>query len=120
MHVKYIVELTEVERESLQTFVNSGSKLARKVKRAQILLAADQGYQDRDIAELVGVGTSTIYRAKKRFELLRDVRRHRRRAPDADFGRGLDGPLRLRRTGPQDRHGHRRDEGTHSLSLHVI
>lgn len=67
MHVKYIVELTEAERESLQTFVNSGSKLARKVKRAQILLAADQGYQDKDIAELVGVGTSTVYRTKKRF-----------------------------------------------------
>lgn len=67
MHVKYIVELTEAERASLETFVNSGSKLARKVKRAQILLAADQGYQDKDIAELVGVGTSTVYRAKKRF-----------------------------------------------------
>ncbi len=67
MHLKYIVELTEVERESLQVFVDSGSKLARKVKRAQILLAADLGYQDKDIATLVGVGTSTVYRAKKRF-----------------------------------------------------
>ena len=67
MHVKYIVELTEAERESLQTFVNCGSKLARKVKRAQILLAADRGYQDKDIAEMLSVGTSTVYRAKKRF-----------------------------------------------------
>jgi len=60
MNVKYIVELTEAERESLQAFVKSGSKLARKVKRAQVLLAADQGYQDQDIAQLVGVGTSTV------------------------------------------------------------
>ena len=67
MNVKYIVELTEEERESLQTFVNNGNKLARKVKRAQILLAADRGYPDRDIAELLSVGTSTVYRAKKRF-----------------------------------------------------
>jgi len=67
MNVKYIVELTDAERESLQTFVSSGSKLARKVKRAQILLAADLGHSDQDIAELVGVGTSTVYRAKKRF-----------------------------------------------------
>lgn len=44
MHVKHIVELTGAERESLETFVSSGSKLARKVKRGQILLAADQGY----------------------------------------------------------------------------
>lgn len=67
MNVKYVVELTEAERESLQDFVNSGSKLARKVKRAQILLAANRGHSDEDIAELVGVGTSTVYRAKKRF-----------------------------------------------------
>ena len=67
MHVKYIVELTEAERESLQAFVNSGVTQARKVKRAQVLLAADQGYQDKDIADLVGVGTATVYRAKKRF-----------------------------------------------------
>lgn len=67
MNVKYIVELSEAERKSLQTFVNNGSKLARKIKRAQVLLAADQGYQDKDIAELVGVGTSTVYRTKKRF-----------------------------------------------------
>ena len=67
MHVKYIVELTESERELLKTFVNSGSKLARKVKRAQVLLAADEGYQNKEIAALVGVGTATVYRAKKRF-----------------------------------------------------
>lgn len=67
MNEKYVVELADAERELLQEFVSSGSKLARKVKRAQILLAADQGYRDKDIAELVGVGTSTVYRAKKRF-----------------------------------------------------
>ena len=67
MNVKYIVELSAAERAYLQEFANSGSKLARKVKRAQILLAADQGHQDNHIAELIGVGTSTIYRAKKGF-----------------------------------------------------
>jgi len=67
MNVKYVVELTEAEREGLQAFVNSGSNLARKVKRAQVLLAADEGYRDEDISALVGVGTSTVYRANKRF-----------------------------------------------------
>lgn len=67
MNVKYVVNLTEEEKESLRAFVSSGSRLARKVKRAQILLAADQGHQDKEIAELVGVGTSTVFRAKKRF-----------------------------------------------------
>lgn len=67
VNVKYVVELTDAERSELQAFLNSGSKLARKVKRAQVLLAAEQGYGDEDIANMVGVGTSTVYRAKKRF-----------------------------------------------------
>lgn len=67
MNVKYVVELTEAEREHLRTFVSSGTKSVRKVKRAQLLLAADQGYADQDIAEMVGVGTSTVYRVKRRF-----------------------------------------------------
>jgi transposase len=67
MNAKYIVNLTDTERLELQAFVASGSKLARKVKRAQVLLAADQGYGDQDIADMLCVGTSTVYRVKKRF-----------------------------------------------------
>jgi transposase-like protein len=39
----------------------------RKVKRAQILLAADGGASDAAIAVNVGVGESTVYRTKRRF-----------------------------------------------------
>lgn len=67
MNVKYIVELSDAERSELETFVRSGSQLVRKVKRAQILLAADQGYSDKDIAHLVSASTSTIYRVKQRL-----------------------------------------------------
>jgi transposase len=42
---------------------------ARKLKRAQILLAADAGAADEDIAVSVGVGGSTVYRTKRRFVL---------------------------------------------------
>ena len=42
---------------------------ARKLKRAQILLAADAGASDDDIATSVGVGGSTVYRTKQRFVL---------------------------------------------------
>src|SRR3546814_11420606 len=46
----------------------SGSKHAvRKLKRAQILLAADAGTADETIASSVGVGGSTVYRTKRRF-----------------------------------------------------
>jgi transposase len=39
----------------------------RKLKRAQILLAADTGMSDDDIAASVGVGGSTVYRTRRRF-----------------------------------------------------
>lgn len=67
MNVRYVVELTDAEREQLEAVVGSGSKLARKVKRAQVLLAADAGVPDGQIATTVRVGTSTVYRTKRRF-----------------------------------------------------
>ena len=39
----------------------------RRLKRAQILLAADTGSSDETIARIVAVGTSTVYRTKQRF-----------------------------------------------------
>jgi len=46
MNVRYVVELSEAERTELRELVAKGSKLARKVKRAQVLLAADGGVSD--------------------------------------------------------------------------
>src|SRR5262249_29168981 len=40
---------------------------ARKLKRAQILLAADAGSSDDDIAATLSIGGSTVYRTKRRF-----------------------------------------------------
>src|SRR5882724_5914097 len=67
MNVRYVVELSEAERTELRELVAKGSKLARKVKRAQVLLAADSGVSDQEVAQIVVVGTSTIYRTKRRF-----------------------------------------------------
>jgi transposase len=67
MNERYIVELTEQERGQLAALVRGGSKLVRDVKRAQILLGADQGLSDGRIAAAVRIGTSTVYRAKRRF-----------------------------------------------------
>jgi transposase len=67
MNVRYRVELTQYERNELWALLNGGKHPARKLKRAQILLAADAGVSDADIATSVGVGGSTIYRTKRRF-----------------------------------------------------
>jgi transposase len=67
MNVRYRVELTQYERDTLGALLSGGKHAARKLKRAQILLAADAGASDEEIAMSVGVGGSTVYRTKRRF-----------------------------------------------------
>ncbi|MFX8907121.1 helix-turn-helix domain-containing protein, partial [Acinetobacter baumannii] len=67
MNVKYRVELTQGERDELKTLLSGGRCSARKLKRAQILLAADAGIGDGAIARTLAVGSSTVYRTKRRF-----------------------------------------------------
>jgi transposase len=56
-------------RPQLTALLSGGKHRARKLKRAQILLAADAGASDEEIARSVGVGDSTVYRTKRRFVL---------------------------------------------------
>jgi transposase len=67
MNVRYRVDLTQYERQELEGLLSGGKQAARKLKRAQILLAADAGVADEEIAATVGVGGSTVYRTKRRF-----------------------------------------------------
>jgi transposase len=67
MNVRYRVTLTQYERDELGTLLSGGRQAARNLKRAQILLAADAGVGDEEIAASVGVGGSTVYRTKRRF-----------------------------------------------------
>src|SRR5260370_35236189 len=67
MNVRYRVELSQTERTELAALLRRGKHAARRLKRAQILLAADAGASDDDIATSVGVGGSTVYRTKQRF-----------------------------------------------------
>jgi transposase len=67
MNVRYRVELSQIERTELRALLSGGKHAPRKLKRAQILLAADVGTNDEEIARSVGVGGSTVYRTKRRF-----------------------------------------------------
>jgi transposase len=67
MNIRYRVTLTEAERAQLTAMLNGGKHAARRLKRAQILLAADAGVDDEAIARSVSVGGSTVYRTKRRF-----------------------------------------------------
>jgi hypothetical protein len=53
MNLRYRVELSQAERDELKTLLSGGKHAVRKVKRAQILLAADAGASDEEIATSV-------------------------------------------------------------------
>jgi hypothetical protein len=60
MNIRYRVELNEGERAQLTAMLGGGKHAARKLKRGQILLAADAGVSDETIAASVSVGGSTV------------------------------------------------------------
>jgi len=67
MNVRYRVDLSQAERNELGALVSGGKLPVRRLKRMQILLAADAGVADEAIAAAVQTSGSTIYRTKKRF-----------------------------------------------------
>jgi hypothetical protein len=67
MNVRYRVDLSQAERAELVALVSGGKQPVRRLKRMQILLAADAGVTDEGIAASVQTSGSTIYRTKKRF-----------------------------------------------------
>jgi hypothetical protein len=81
---KYVVELSEEERQELEGLVRKGKAAARKIQHAQILLKADQGahgagWTDAQIAPAYGVNVRTVERIRQRLveHGLRDALEHR-------------------------------------------
>jgi transposase len=69
---KYIVKLTQEEREHLEQVIGSGTAPARKIMHAHILLKVDSSptgpdWSDEQIKRAFGVGASTIWRVRRRF-----------------------------------------------------
>ncbi len=69
---KYIVELSEQQREELKDLISKGKSPARKLMHARILLKADASeggpnWQDEQISEALDVSLSTIGRVRQRF-----------------------------------------------------
>ena len=67
MTVRYIVKLTDQERETLEKVISSPKMAARKRTRAQVLLAVDRGVHDVEVKRTLGSGLSTTFRVKKAF-----------------------------------------------------
>lgn len=63
----YQVKLSQSERDHLENMVSTGTEKVRKLTRARILLKANAGWSDPEIAQALDVGVSTIERARKRY-----------------------------------------------------
>ena len=64
---KYIVKLASDEHSQLLEMTSKGEIGARKMKRAQILLKADEGLKDTDIVVALNTSRPTVERIRKRF-----------------------------------------------------
>lgn len=64
---RYMVKLEPDEREALVALTGKGRVAARKMKRAQILLKADEGWKDEDIVQALNTSRSTVERTRRRL-----------------------------------------------------
>jgi transposase len=64
---KHVVSLTDEERETLKSYVRGGVHSTRFLNRVRILLQADDGQGDPEIARHVGVSKVTVYNIRRRF-----------------------------------------------------
>jgi transposase len=80
----YRVDLSKPERGMLLALLQKGRDAARKVRRAQILLAAADGQSDATIARVLHSSVSTVERTRKHFiEGGLDAALHERPRPGA-------------------------------------
>jgi transposase len=96
MKKRYMVNLTETERECLKSLIAAGSASARKLMHARILLKADQSAQgpgetDDAIARAVEVSQPTVFRVRRHYVEQGLEAALNRRPPTREYQRKLDG-----------------------------
>lgn len=64
---KYLVSLDDAERAALLDVTRKGKAAARRIAHARILLLADDGLPDEEIAATLALGTRTVSRVRKRL-----------------------------------------------------
>ena len=66
-NVKYVVDLSQEEEQQLRKFISRGKVSARRAARARILLKANDGLSDEQVAVALEVGSATVGRIRQRF-----------------------------------------------------
>jgi transposase len=96
MKQRYIVTLTQAQRQQLNDLISTGTGPARTLAHARILLKADQGdhgpgWKDEDIAAALEVSCPTIGRVRQRFASEGVEAALHRRPPSRQYQQKLDG-----------------------------
>src|SRR5919201_6359748 len=61
------VRLTAAERDVLEKFVAQGTKSARAITRARILLLLDEARPAKELTKILGVSRGTLYNVRKKY-----------------------------------------------------
>jgi transposase len=64
---KWAIHLATNERETLEAVIKKGKSTARSIRRSQVLLLADEGREDKDIAALLKCAKSSVYCTRRRY-----------------------------------------------------
>lgn len=65
---KYPVRLSRTQRNELLNIVRKGIHSARVINRARILLMAEKGLLNKDIAQALSMTTMPVYALRRRFQ----------------------------------------------------
>lgn len=93
---RHLIKLSEEERTYLAEKIASGEDKARSLRRASILLKADQGengpaWSDEKISEAFEIGKSSVYQIRKQYHERGLKGTLSRKKPDRIYERCLDG-----------------------------
>ena len=93
MNTKYIVVLSEEQRQHLEKITSSGKVSARQMKRAQILLKSDLrvNWSYEQILEAFDISAVTIAAVRREFVEQGLEATLQRKKPDREYERALDG-----------------------------
>jgi transposase len=88
---EYQVKLSQSERDHLENLISTGTEKARKLARARILLKADAGWEDNEIANALDVSRPTVGRIRKRYASEGLDTALNRKQPRRQYERKIDG-----------------------------
>ena len=92
---RFIVELTEAERDELKSIIRTGTGPAYRIKHASILLKADansEGWIDKRIADAFSCHVNTVANVRQRWvELGTEAALGRKKQDDTTRKRLVDG-----------------------------